>query len=592
MCARRNRGRVRFLIFLSVAASFGWAHDAHGRSTAPPEARRLKSPLLVTPENVTAGQAAYERLCVSCHGADGKARTPMAGKLPVRPTDLANYLMESMRDGEIYWVVANGINKNMPAFSAEADETERWQIVQYIRGLRQRQRAVEKAKLGPYDWDLPPGFPLPNVPEDNPMTKEKVELGRYLFYDKRLSLNQTQSCATCHRQELAFTDGRPRGIGSTGQIHPRGPMSLANVAYSPVLTWANPLVRTLEAQALVPLFGEDPVELAMTGNEDVLLKRVRGEVRYQKLFPAAFPADKDPYSLANLTRAIASFERTILSGDSPYDRYQRGDDPNAIAESAKRGESLFFSEHLECFHCHGGFNFTGTVDYMDKGFAEVEFHNTGLYNLKAKFSYPQPNLGLYLFTNQEEDIGKFKAPTLRNIAVTAPYMHDGSIKTLEEVVDHYRAGGRTIKAGPNAGVGAENPNKSEFVKQFEMTAQEKADLIAFLKSLTDETVMTDSRLSNPWTPAITKRAPVKPRYTLRGEVVEVYAEDGTVMLYHDEVPGLLAAMKAPYAMEFLVANREQLRSLKPGEAISASVRRQGGDFVLDNVRPAAVRRNP
>ncbi len=125
-----------------------------------------------------------------------------------------------------------------------------------------------------------------------------------------------------------------------------------------------------------------------------------------------------------------------------------------------------------------------------------------------------------------------------------------------------------------------------------MTAQEKADLIAFLKSLTDETVMTDSRLSNPWTPAITKRAPVKPRYTLRGEVVEVYAEDGTVMLYHDEVPGLLAAMKAPYAMEFLVANREQLRSLKPGEAISASVRRQGGDFVLDDVRPAAVRRNP
>ena len=335
---------MRFLVFLSVAASFGWAHDAHGRSTAPPEARRLKSPLLVTPENVTAGQAAYERLCVSCHGADGKARTPMAGKLPVRPTDLANYLMESMRDGEIYWVVANGINKNMPPFSAEADETERWQIVQYIRGLRQRQRAVEKAKLGPYDWDLPPGFPLPNVPEDNPMTKEKVELGRYLFYDKRLSLNQTQSCATCHRQELAFTDGRPRGIGSTGQMHPRGPMSLANVAYSPVLTWANPLVRTLEAQALVPLFGEDPVELGMTGKEDVLLKRVRAEARYQKMFPAAFPADKDPYSLANLTRAIASFERTILSGDSPYDRYQRGDDPNAISESAKRGEGLFFSE--------------------------------------------------------------------------------------------------------------------------------------------------------------------------------------------------------------------------------------------------------
>lgn len=177
---------MRFLIVLSVAASLVWGHDAHGRSTAPPEARRLKSPPLVTPENVAAGRVAYQRLCVSCHGADGKARTPMAGKLPVRPTDLANYLMESMRGGETYWVVGNGIGKNMPAFFPQTDETKRWQIVQYIRELWQRQRAVEKAKLGPYERDLPPGFPLPNVPEDNPMTKEKVELGRYLFYDKRL----------------------------------------------------------------------------------------------------------------------------------------------------------------------------------------------------------------------------------------------------------------------------------------------------------------------------------------------------------------------------------------------------------------------
>jgi cytochrome c peroxidase len=583
---------VRSILVFTLAAALGWGHDAHGRSTAPPEARRLKNPLLVTPENLAAGKAAYERLCVSCHGADGKARTRTAGRLPVRPTDLANYLMESMRDGEIYWVVGNGVEKNMPAFFAQADENKRWQIVEYVRDLRQRQRAVEKAKLGPYEWDLPPGFPLPNVPEDNPMTKEKVALGRYLFYDKRLSLNQTQSCATCHRQEMAFTDGRARGLGSTGQLHPRGPMSLVNVVYSPVLTWANPLVRTLEAQALVPLFGEDPVELGMNGKEAVLLTRLRGEARYQRIFPAAFPADPDPFTLGNVTKAIASFERTILSGDAPYDRYRVGDDLNAVSESAKRGEGLFFSEKLECFHCHGGFNFTGTVDYMDKGFAEVEFHNTGLYNLKGKFSYPQPNLGLYLFTNQEEDIGKFKAPTLRNIAVTAPYMHDGSIKTLEEVVDHYRAGGRTIKTGPNAGVGAENPNKSEFVKQFDMSVQEKADLIAFLKSLTDETVMSDPRLSNPWTPSSTKRAPVKPRYTLRGEVVQVYAEDGTVTLYSDEVPGLLAAMKAPNGMEFLVANREQLKLLKPGEAILASVRRQGSDFVLDDVRPAVVRRNP
>jgi cytochrome c peroxidase len=568
-----------------VAASVLGAHDAHGRSNAPAEARRLKSPLGTTAENAAAGMAVYQRLCVSCHGADGRARTPLAGKLPLRPTDLSNYLMESMRDGEIYWVIDKGIDKSMPSFGDQTDANERWQMVQYIRELRQKQRAIEKAKLGPYDWDLPAGFPLPNVPAENPMTKEKVELGRYLFYDKRLSLNQTQSCATCHRQELAFTDGRPRGIGSTGQMHPRGPMSLINVVYSPVLTWANPNLRTLEEQALVPLFGEDPVELGMTGKEDLLLARLRGETVYQKLFPMAYPADKDPYSLGNITKAIASFERTILSGDSPYDRYQRGDDPDAITASAKRGETLFFSERLECFHCHGGFNFTGTVDYMDKGFAEVEFHNTGLYNVKGKFSYPEPNLGLYSFTTQEEDLGKFKAPTLRNIAVTAPYMHDGSIKTLEQVVDHYRAGGRTIKTGPNAGVGADNPNKSEFVKPFDLSSQEKDDLIAFLKSLTDEMVLNDARFSNPWEPAISRRTPSKPRYTLRGEVVAVYADAGTVSLSHDAVAGLMGAALRPDSTEFLVANREQLKALKPGETICASVRRQGRDFVIDDVQP-------
>jgi cytochrome c peroxidase len=584
---------MRTLVFLLLfAATVGHAHDAHGRSTAPPEARRLKSPISATAENAAASWPFYENLCSSCHGADGRARTAIAGKLPVRPTDLAGYLMESMRDGEIYWVITNGIEKTMPAFGSQLDEIERWQIVQYVRQLRLRQKAIEKEKLGPYDWNLPPGFPLPNVPAENPMTKEKVELGRYLFYDKRLSLNQTQACATCHRQERAFTDGRARGLGSTGELHPRGPMSLVNVAYSPALTWANPLVRTLEAQALVPMFGENPVELGMTGKEDQLVDRLKADARYRKLFAAAFPSEATPVSIRNITRAIASFERTILSGDSPYDRYRRGDDPEAISESAKRGEALFFSERLECFHCHGGFNLTGTVDYLDKGFAEVEFHNTGLYNLKGKFSYPPPNLGLYEFTHQEEDIGKFKAPTLRNIAVTAPYMHDGSIRTIEEVIDHYRSGGRTVRTGPNAGVGFENPNKSEFVKRFELSDAEKEDLVAFLRSLTDQTVLTDPSLSNPFTPALTRRTPATPRYVVRGQIVHVFPGDGALTLYHDEVPGLITAMKPPYAMEFLVTNREQLKNLKPGQSITAAVRRQGTDYVLDDLRPMSAANAP
>ena len=504
------------VLFLGLSCVTAGAHDAHGHSTAPPEARLLQSPIPTSDEQTVAAQPVYDRLCAGCHGTDGKARTPIAAKLPVRPTNLSEYLMESMRDGEIFWLITNGAaarvgdisfvhsageGQIMPPFGAVLDETQRWQLVQYVRRLRAKQRAIEKQKLGPYEWNLPPGFPFPNVPADNPMTKEKVELGRYLFYDKRLSLNQTQACATCHRQERAFTDGRGRGLGSTGQLHPRGPMSLVNVAYSPVLTWGNPLIRTLEAQALIPLFGENPIELGMAGKEDLLLQRLKSDARYRKLFAEAFASEADPFTIRTVTQAIASFERTILSGDSPYDRYRNGDDPNAISESAKRGETLFFSERLECFHCHGGFNFTGTVDYLDKGFAEVEFHNTGLYNLQGKFSYPPPNLGIYDFTHQEEDVGKFKAPTLRNIALTAPYMHDGSIRTLEEVVKHYSSGGRTIKAGPNAGAGSENPNKSEFVKPFDLSSRDKADILAFLRSLTDRTVLADRTLSNPFTPA-------------------------------------------------------------------------------------------
>jgi cytochrome c peroxidase len=581
----------RRIIVLSVAVAIAgggaWAHDAHGRSNAPPEARRLKNPLPTTDYDESAIRVTYALECGACHGLDGKATTPLAGRLPVRPTNLANYLMESMRDGEIYWVVTHGIETRMPAFDGKLSEVQRWQLVLYVRALRSKQKAIEWAKLGPYEWSLPPGFPFPDVPAANPMTKEKVELGRYLFHDRRLSLNRTQSCATCHQQARAFADNRPRGLGSTGELHPRGPMSLVNSAYNTTLTWANPNVRDLETQALVPMFGEAPVELGMTGKEDLLLKRLRAAPPYGKLFAAAFPGERDPFTIGNVTKAIASFERTILSGDSPYDRYHRGDDPNAISESAKRGETLFFSERLECFHCHGGFNFTGSTNYLDKGFAEAEFHNTGLYNLRGDLSYPKENTGLYEFTHQPDDVGKFKAPTLRNIAVSAPYMHDGSVKTMEEAIEHYRVGGRTLKTGALAGAGAENPNKSEFIKAFDLSRQEKADLMAFLQSLTDETVLHNAQFSDPWAPSqlITRRAsPAPTKYILRGEVVRVYLEDGAISLHHDEVPGFMVAMNKPMAMEFLVTDKSALASLKPGMKITAGVRKQGRDYVLDQIR--------
>jgi cytochrome c peroxidase len=348
-----------------------------------------------------------------------------------------------------------------------------------------------------WHWVLPPGFPEPVVPPDNPMSAAKVELGRHLFYDKRLSGNQTFSCASCHEQQHGFNQTLERAKGSTGEIHPRASMSLGNIAYSPVLTWANPNMKTLEAQALVPMFGETPVELGLSGMEAELLTRIRNEPRYQTLFPLAFPGARELFTLDQVTKAIAAFERTLITGDSPFDRAQHGDS-NAMTAAARRGQELFYSETTECFHCHGGFNFTGTENHVGKGIVEIEYHNTGLYNLGGKGAYPAPNIGMMEHTGRPEDMGRFKAPSLRNIAVTAPYMHDGSVPTLEAALDHYAAGGRTISAGPNRGVGADNPYKSELVSGFTITPDQRADLVEFLRSLTDSAFLTNPRFADPW----------------------------------------------------------------------------------------------
>jgi len=338
-----------------------------------------------------------------------------------------------------------------------------------------------------FNWDLPKGFPRPAVPPDNPLTAAKVELGRYLFYDKRMSVNGKESCGTCHRQELAFTDGRARAEGTTGQIHPRSSMSLVNVAYAPSLTWANPELGSLEEQALTPMLGEDPIELGLKGHEREFLNTLRRDPLYQRLFPEAFPEGGDVYTLPNVTKSIAAFERTIISMRSPYDRYRWGGDPSAITDSAKRGELLFSSsERGGCFQCHGGWNFTavrfeGGRDREGEGDPRGGFFNTGVS------LYLPPNRGVYERTERAEDLGKFRAPTLRNIAVTAPYMHDGSLATLEDVINHYAAGGKM-----------DHPNKSHILRPFRLTDSEKRDLVEFLKSLTDNALLHDPRWSDPW----------------------------------------------------------------------------------------------
>ena len=266
---------------------------------------------------------------------------------------------------------------------------------------------------------LPPGFAAPPTPPDNPLTIAKAEVGRYLFYDRRLSLNGTQSCASCHQQKFGFCDGRAHAIGSTGEQHRRNTMSLANVAYRRPLTWSNPKVTTLEQQVLVPLTNHDPIELGMDGHFDELLARIRGDSRYVSLFASAFPNQNEPITIDNVARALASFERTLISAQSPYDRLVLYGDSNALSASAWRGRRLFFSERLGCGSCHG-----------------------------------RPDV-----------------VSLRNIAITAPYMRDGSAPTLSDAIDHSRK---------------------------KITAEEKRDLVAFLESLTDDRFLSDPRYSNPW----------------------------------------------------------------------------------------------
>lgn len=348
-----------------------------------------------------------------------------------------------------------------------------------------------------YAWDLPEGYPAPAVPADNPMSDVKVALGRWLFYDQRLSVNETLSCASCHQQSLSFTDGLAVSVGATGESHPRSAMSLLNVAYASRLTWANHLLDRLEFQALTPLFGERPVEMGMAGQEAAIIELLRSDERYAALFPVAFPRDEDPYSVLNVVRAIGSFVRSIVSFDSAYDRYIGGDQ-SAMSAAELRGMELFFSERIECFHCHGGFNFSDSSTHASAAIENVGFHNTGLYNLHGEGDYPPDNPGLYDLTGIRRDMGRFRAPSLRNVELTAPYMHDGSIPTLAGVIDHYAAGGRSIESGELAGAGHLNPYKSEFVPGFTLTPGERADLLAFLHALTDRSVLENERFHDPF----------------------------------------------------------------------------------------------
>ena len=350
-----------------------------------------------------------------------------------------------------------------------------------------------------YQWPIPEGFPQPVVPQTNAMSEAKIELGRYLFYDTALSANQQQSCASCHQQQHAFAELRKVSIGSTGQMHRRNAPALVNVAYNNTLTWAHDSLQHIEQQLLLPLFGDAPVELGAGGHEPQILQRL-SRAPYPTLFDAAF--DDETASFQRVVDALASFSRSLLSFNSRFDRYAYQQDDNALSAEELLGLNLFFSEKLECHHCHGGFNFTQATSHERQPLDRRPFHNTGLYYVSrpdlADKGYPQQDTGLSEVTLNPADDGRFRAPTLRNIAYSAPYMHDGSIATLSEVIDFYAAGGLITEVNGEQSDGRKHPGKSSFVRGFALSAEEKQALLAFLHSLSDEQFVTNPAYSNPW----------------------------------------------------------------------------------------------
>lgn len=300
-----------------------------------------------------------------------------------------------------------------------------------------------------YAWQLPPGFPEPVVPADNPMSVAKVELGARLFSDPRLSLTGRHSCQSCHSPALAFTDGLARSRGVTGEALELNAPTLLNAAYLVSYGWDDAGVRSLEQQMRGPLF--HPRELGLAGREAHVEATLAADTQLAREFAQAFPGKSPAVTLDNVIRAIAAYERTLFAADSAFDRYVFGGDHQALSAAQKQGMRLFFSERTGCSACHGGINFAGP--WVDRAHpaADAVFADTGT--------------------------GKaVRVPTLRNLARTAPFMHDGRFATLEAVLVHYEQ----LAAGPPA-----HPGLDARLRRATLTTAERADLLAFLESLND-----------------------------------------------------------------------------------------------------------
>lgn len=311
----------------------------------------------------------------------------------------------------------------------------------------------------PYNLEYPAYFPPMDVPEDNLTTLEGVALGKKLFFDPILSGDNSQSCGSCHNQAFGFTDnGNAVSIGIDGSVGTRNSMALINLGWNRFFFWDG-RSNSLEKQA------EDPVRNPIEMHESWVnaIEELKNHAEYPELFKRAFNINPEEIDSVYAAKAIAQFERTLISKDSKFDRKTRGE--LLFTAQERLGESIFFSEKGDCFHCHGAPLFTDHV-----------FHNNGLQN-------PIVDQGLADFTGNASDAGLMKSPTLRNIAFTAPYMHDGRFNTLEEVVDFYAS--NVDSQSPNIDPLMTKDNRPN--GQLSLTADEKAALVAFLHTLSDST---------------------------------------------------------------------------------------------------------
>jgi cytochrome c peroxidase len=304
----------------------------------------------------------------------------------------------------------------------------------------------------------PLGLPAVPIPPGAPETAETIALGRELFYERKLSKDDSLSCATCHNPLMGFTDGRKHSMGVGGKAGVRNAPSVVNAAYVDVQFWDG-RAHSLEEQAGGPMANA----IEMNQAHEVTVSKLAADPAYKAQFQKAF--GEGPVTIGKVTRALASFERTLVSGDSPFDRYQFGGDKHALSPAAVRGLEIFRDpKRGNCSTCH-------TINTSYALFTDGKFHNLGVgVNEEGDLT----DLGRYAETKREADKGAFKTPSLRNVAQTAPYMHDGSLKSLKDVVDFYAGGGNS------------NPYLDKEIKAIRLSGQDRADLVEFLKSLTGE----------------------------------------------------------------------------------------------------------